>query len=464
VLHVEIPHDSVAQMYERTLRRITREAQVPGFRKGKVPRQIVLQRLGAEYVRSETLNDALPQWYEAALKEAEVDAVSMPELDLGDFDEGTDFSFTATVQVRPTPVLGQYRGLEVPKRQVEITDEQVDAQLVMLQERFASLQPVEDRPVKKGDFVLMDLAGTHAGAPIEGAQATDYMAQIGRGELIPGFEDALEGIARGEEKSFDVTFPDDYHSEELQGKDATFNVTVKEIKEKVVPELDDRFATEAGEYESVDQLRADIRERLTSAAEATAEREFKAKALDAAVANATVTVPPAMVDDQVHRLYHQLEADVGERGLTMDVYLGVLEKTREQVEEELRPRAEHLVRRGLVVDAVVKAEGLEVSDDELRERIKADAELLGRDANQLVLDLYKSGRHEMLREELLMAKAVDLIADHAEPVPLTDEEADEAEGEPEPQGGKTAAAAEETGEADESAEPEAREAEEQPAG
>jgi trigger factor len=422
VLSVEIPQEAVARMYERTLARLAREVEIPGFRKGKVPRDMVVSRLGDDYVRSETLNDALPEWYEAALTEAAVDAVSMPELDLDEFTRETPFSFRATVQVRPTPVLGEYKGLEVPKRTVEVTDGQVEAQLAMLQERFASLQPVEDRPVRLGDFVLMDLAGSSDGAPIEGAEANDYMAQIGRGTLIPGFEEALEGVARGEKKSFDVTFPDDYHAEELQGKPATFDVHVKEIKEKVAPELDDHFATEASEFETIDELRADVRARLETAAESAAEQEYRARALDAVVDRTTVSVPPAMIDEQAHRLFHDLEEDIGERGLTMESYLTVLQKTREEVEEELRPRAEHVIKRRLVIEAIIEAEALEVSDDEVRERVKADAEILGRDPNQLVLEVYKSGRHEQLREELLMAKAIDLVAESAVPVPIEDED------------------------------------------
>ena len=441
VLSVEVPQEAVARMYERTLTRLAREVEIPGFRKGKVPRDMVVSRLGDDYVRSETLNDALPEWYEAALTEAAVDAVSMPELDLDEFTREAPFSFRATVQVRPTPVLGEYKGLEVPKRTVEVTDGQVDAQLAMLQERFASLQPVEDRPVRLGDFVLMDLAGSSDGEPIEGAEATDYMAQIGRGNLIPGFEEAIEGVARGEKKSFDVTFPDDYHAEELQGRPATFDIHVKEIKEKVAPELDDHFATEASEFETIDELRADVRARLETAAASAAEQEFRARALDAAVDRTTVSVPPAMIDEQAHRLFHDLEEDIGERGLTMESYLTVLQKTKEEVEEELHPRAEHVIKRRLVIEAIIEAEGLEASDDEVRERIKTDAEILGRDANQLVLEVYKSGRHEQLREELLMAKAIDLVAESAVPVPLEDEdgetegeagaEAEEPAGEPE---------------------------------
>jgi len=413
VLTVEVPKDDVKRFYERTLSRLRGELQVPGFRKGHVPRQLVVQHLGEDYVRGEALNDSLPDWYEQALAESEVDAVSMPDLDLDDYDPDGAFTFRATLQVKPTPQLGEYKGLEVPRRKAEVTDAQVEAQLAMLQERFATLQPVEGRPVAKGDFVLMDLEGSTNGEPIEGAQASDYMAEVGRGTLIPGFEEALEGVMHGEEKIFDVTFPADYQAEELQGQPATFKVKVKEIKEKVVPALDDQFAADASEFETIADLRDDIRTRMTTAAEGAVEHDFRAAAVEMAVANATVTIPPAMIEREAHHLYHELEESVGERGLTMEVYLGVLEKTPEGVEKELAPRAEQLVKRRLVLDAIVAAEGLEISDERLREHIMADAEVLGRDANQLVLDVYKSGRQDLLRDEMLMAEAVSLVADNA---------------------------------------------------
>ena len=429
VLSVEVPAETVKKMYERTLNRLQRETNLPGFRKGHVPRPIVLQRLGEDYVRAEAIQDALPEWYDEALSTADVDAVSMPDLDVdaAQFDPGQAFSFSATVQVKPVPELGEYKGLEVPRRTVEVSDAQIDAQLAMLQERMASLKPVEDRAVKPGDFVLMDLEGSSAGEPIEGAQASDYMTEIGRGNLIPGFEEALEGVMRDEEKIFDVTFPDDYHAEELQGQPATFKVKVKEIKEKIVPELDDAFAADVSEFETMDDLRADVRQRLEAAAEAGAQREFRAAAVDKAVERATLNVPPAMVEREAHHLYHELEQNVGERGMTMEVYLGVLGKTAEEVEEELHPQAELIIKRRLVLEAIAAKEALEVTDDELAEQVRKDAEALGRDHLQLLKDLRESGRQEAVRDEMLLAKTVDLVADNAVPVAVTETAEDEAE-------------------------------------
>jgi trigger factor len=422
-LTVEVPAETVKKAYDRTLSRLRENVQLPGFRKGRVPHALLVQNLGAEYIRGETLEAALPEWGDAALRDAGLydDAVGTSDLQMGALDETAGYTFSLKVQMMPTPTLGEYKGLEVPKRAVEITDAQIDAQLAMLQERLATLQPVEGRPVQAGDFVLIDYEGRQDGEPIEGAQGSDQMVEIGRGNLIPGFEDAVVGLGAGEETTVDVTFPDDYQAEHLAGKPAAFTISVKEVKQKVVPDLDDAMAADVSEFETMDELRADVRGRLQAAAEAGARREFRAAAVDKVAELATVAVPSTMIDREAHRLYHDLEETVGERGLTMEVYLGVLEKTEEEVEEELRPQAETIVKRRLVLEAVAEAEGLSVSDDEITEAVKRDAEALGRDHLQLLADLRESGRQEALRAELLVAKAVDFIADAAVPIDMPDD-------------------------------------------
>jgi trigger factor len=428
-LSVEVPVAAVKKAYDRAVAKVREEMQLPGFRKGRVPVDLVIKNVGADFIRGEALEDAIPEWGDEALREAGLydDAVGTSDLQVGPLDETADYSFSLKVQTMPVPTLGEYRDLEVPKREVEITDDQVAAQLAMLQERLASLQPVEDRPVQTGDFVLMDLSGARDGQPIEGAQGKDQMYEVGRANLIPGFEEELIGVKPGEEKSFDITFPDDYHAEELAGQPATFTVAVKEIKSKVVPELDDAFAADVSEFETMDELRADVRERLQAAAEAGVQREFRAAAVEKAVEHATLAVPSTMVDREAHRLFHQLEERVGEQGLTMDVYLGVLEKTEEDIEEEMRPQAEFIIKRQLVLEAIAEAEKLEVGDDDITEVVKRDAEALGRDYLQLLADLEKSGRREALRDEMLVAKAADLVADAAVAVPMTEAEEAAAE-------------------------------------
>ncbi|MCX6371646.1 MAG: trigger factor [Actinobacteria bacterium] len=425
-LTVEIPAEAVQKAYDRLVAKVRGEMVLPGFRKGRVPMALVIQQVGADYLRAETLEESIPQWGDEALREAGLydDAVGTSDLTAGPLDEAADYTFSLKVQTMPVPTLGEYKGLEVPQRVVAVTEAQIDAQLAMLQERLAKLEPVEDRAVQTGDFVLMDLEGSQDGKPIEGAQGADQMFEIGGGNLVPGFEDALVGVARGEETTFDVTFPDDYQAEELAGQPATFKVNVKEIKKKVVPELDDAFAADVSEFDTLAELRADMRARMEAAAEAGVRREFRAAAVDKAAANATVGVPSTMIDREAHRLFHELEESVGERGLSMEVYLNVLEKTEEQVEEELRPQAELIIKRRLVLEEIAKAEGLSVSDDEMLAVIRSDAEALERDPLQLIADLRESGRQEAVRDEMLLAKAVDFVADASVPVAMT--EADEA--------------------------------------
>jgi trigger factor len=428
-LSVEVPAEAVKKAYDRAVAKIREEMQLPGFRKGRVPVNLVVQNVGADFIRGEALEDAIPEWGDEALKAAGLydDAVGTSDLQVGPLDEAQDYAFSLKVQTLPVPALGEYKGLEVPERVLEITDDQISAQLAMLQERLASLQPVEDRAVQTGDFVLMDLSGSRDGEPIEGAEGKDQMYEVGRGNLIPGFEEELVGVQAGEEKSFDVTFPEDYHAEELAGQAATFTVTVKEIKEKVVPGLDDAFAADVSEFETIDELRNDVRERLQAAADAGAQREFRAAAVEKAVEHATLAVPSTMIDREAHRLYHQLEERVGEQGLTMEVYLGVLEKTEEDIEVEMRPQAEFIIKRQLVLEAIAQAEALEVTDEDITEVVKHDAEALGRDYLQLLSDLEKSGRREALHDEMLVAKAADFIADAAVAVPMTEAEEAAAE-------------------------------------
>jgi len=428
-LSVEVPAEAVQKAYDRAVAKVRNEMQLPGFRKGRVPVNLVIQNVGADFIRSEALEDAIPEWGDEALREAGLweDAVGTSDLQIGPLDETQDYNFTIKVQTMPVPTLGEYKGLEVPKREVEITDEQVSAQLAMLQERLASLQPVEDRAVQDGDFVLMDMSGSRDGEPIEGAQGKDQMYEVGRGNLIPGFEEELIGLAAGAEKTFDITFPEDYHAEELAGQTAQFTVAVKEIKVKSVPDLDDAFAADVSEFETMDELRGEVRERLQAAGDAGAEQEFKVAAVEKAVEHATIAVPSTMVDREAHRLFHQLEERVGEQGLTMEVYLGVLQKTEDEIEEELRPQAEFVIKRQLVLEEIAKAEALEVTDDDITEVVKRDAEALGRDYLQLLSDLEKSGRREALRDEMLVAKAADFVADSAVAVPMTEAEEAAAE-------------------------------------
>lgn len=425
-LSVEVSSDEVQQAYERAISGLRQGLEIPGFRKGHVPRSMVVAHYGDNVVRAQTLEESIPRWGDAALRETGLyeDVVGTSEVDAGPLNMIADYSFSVRVQLMPTPELGEYKGLEVPKRKPEVTDEQVDAQLALLQERLATLRPVEDRPVQKDDFVLMDVKGTQGEEPLPDAEGTDQMFQVGHAQLLPGFEEQLEGLKQGEEKTFPLTFPADYQTKELAGTEATFTIKIKEIKEKIVPPLDDAFAADVSEFETLEALRGDARARMEAAAEEAAQREFRSAVADKAVDNARVSVPNAMIDREAHRMYHEMEEDIRARGISMEAYLNVIEKTREEAEEGMRPGAERLLKRRLVIDEIAKAEQLSVSDDEIIAAVKHDAEVMGGDYLKLLGDIRKAGRQEQLRAELLVVKTVDFLAEHAVPVEMT--EADEA--------------------------------------
>ncbi len=387
---------------------------------------MIVSHFGEQLIREQALEEAIPKWGDAALREAGLyeDVVGTSDVSAEPLDENADYTFSVRVQLMPTPELGQYKDLEVPKRKVEITDEQVDAQLGQLQERLATLQPVEDRPVQNDDFLLLDVAGVMDGKPIPDAQGTDQMFQVGSAQLLPGFEEQLVGMTQGEEKTFQLRFPDDYQNQELAGEEATFTVQLKEIKAKSVPDLDDAFAADVSEFETLEALRADLRTRMEAVAADAAQRDFRTAAVDRAVEHARVSVPRAMIEREAHRMYHDLEEDIRGRGISMEAYLGIIEKTKEEAEEGMRPQAERVLKRRLVLDAIAQAEQLSVSDDDIIAAVKHDAEVMGGDYLKLLADIRKAGRQEQLRAELLVIKTVDFVAEHAVATEMT--EADEA--------------------------------------
>jgi len=434
VLAIEVPHEDVTTRIERTTGRLASQTNLPGFRPGKAPRAMIVQRLGEEYILVQTLEDALGEWVLEALIATDVDPVSTPEVDYDEFTGKGPFAFTARFQVRPDVVLGAYKGVEVPRPVAEVTDAQVDAQLAMLQERFATLKPVEGRALAVDDFAELDFEGSVDGEPLEGAQAEGYMLQVGSGNLIPGFEEAIVGMAAGDEKEFDLTFPDDYRAEELHGKQVTFKVAVKEIKEKAVPDLDDELASQASEFDTLAELRGFMHARIDEGLKANAEREYRGRVITKVVDNASVSVPSAMTERQAHALYHELESSVGERGMEMDQYLEAIEKTAEEVEHELHPRAEAIVKQSLVIAAVRDVEQVEVTDEEVREYLTQEAQVLEQEPTQHILEAAKAGRQDEIRAELVMAKTVDFLVENAIAVDEPDDQdtdaaaSDEADG------------------------------------
>ena len=427
---VEVAPEALERELQAAAKALGGDLKIPGFRKGKVPPQVVLQRIGREAVLDEAVRRALPGWYERAVADAGIATVGDPSVDLESLpDKGAPLEFSIEVGVRPEAKLGEYRGLEVGRREPRVTDEQIDEQLEALRERSARLENV-DRPAQDGDSVVLDFEGTIDGEPFEGGTARGYLLELGTGRLIEGFEEQLSGASAGEERRVEVTFPADYGAEELAGRDAVFEVTVKEVKEKRLPELDDEFAAEEGGFDSLDELREELTARLREVEERQIATEFRDAAVDAAAAAAEIDLPKALVHAKAHEMWARTRQGLQQRGLDPAQYLQLTGKSEHELIEEVEPDAERSLRRESVLAALVEAEGIEVTDDELLDYLREGLAASGRPAEEQTvagaLERMKStGRDEAAREDVAMRKAADLLVEHATPIPLEQAEARE---------------------------------------
>jgi len=390
--------------------------KMPGFRKGKVPPQIVIQRIGREAVVEQALRDSLPEWYERALIESGISPIGDPKLDVGDLPaEGEDLAFSIEMGVRPKAALGDYKGLEVGKVEVEVEDETIDAEVERIREGFGSLAPVE-RAAATGDAVVVDFEGTIDGEPFEGSASKDFVIELGAEGLLPEFDAELTGAAAGEDRSVEVTFPEDHQPAELAGKTATFALTVKEVREKNLPTLDDAFASEASEFETLDELRDSIRSRLAEALDQRAEAEFREAAVDAVAAKATFEIPHELVHARAHEMWERIERRLQSSGIDPQMYAQMQGKDRHQLIDDAEEDAERALRREAVLDAVAEAEAIEPTDEEL---IAALGPGQGKnDPAKLLARLKETGRDTLLRDEVRLRQASDVIAESAKPIPM----------------------------------------------
>ncbi len=425
-VEVEVPAELVDSGMQRAARSLAREMRMPGFRKGKAPPSLVIQRLGFGAVMQEAVRDSLPEWYEGALLRSGVSPVGDPEIEIVSSPEaeGEALSFKFEIGVRPKAKLGEYKGIEVGHAEAEPTDEIVDREVERIREGFTKLEPVE-RAAGDGDVLLMDFEGLVDGKAFEGGKAGDYLLELGSGQLIEGFEDQLTGAAAGERREVKVTFPEDYQAEDLAGQDAVFMVDVKEVREKILPELDDDFASEASEFDTLDELRADIGKRVSEAVDERAEQDFRVAAVDAAAAAATVEIPDELVTARAAERWERVERQLAGRGMSSDTFLQMQGKTREEVLEESKPDAERELRRESVLAAIAEAEAIEVSEEEMVEALAHTAEHERTTPEKLLERLRENGRDAMVREDIQVRKAIDLVADSAVPIPLEQAEARE---------------------------------------
>jgi len=415
-VQAEVSPEEVDRRVAHAARQLGRGMRVPGFRPGKAPAPIVIQRVGRDAVLDEAVRDSIGAWYAAAIDGARIHPVGEPDIDMqeGLPGEGSPLRFSIEIGVRPTAELGDYKGLEVARVTTEVPDADVDAELEQLRERGARLETA-DRPAADGDFVVMDYLGTLDGEAFPGGEGRDQMIELGSGRLVPGFEEQLVGAAAGEERTVSLSFPDDYGAEHLAGKSAEFAVTVKEIKEKNLPALDDDFAVDNG-FDTIAELRGDIRSRLEAGLRVRAEAQYREAVLDAVVEKATVTVPDALVGARARELWEQMAHSLGHQGIDRATYLKIAGKSEEEIVEEAKPDAERQLRREAVLAAIVEAERIDPSDDDLLEALEGDSERSRSTPTKLLERIRSAGRIDTLSDDVSHAKALDVIVDASTPV------------------------------------------------
>ncbi|HWR30375.1 MAG TPA: trigger factor [Negativicutes bacterium] len=410
---IELPVEDVAKAFDKAYQKLAQQVNIPGFRKGKAPRKMVETRVGADGMRSEAFDFIIPDAYRRAVEENSIDPVGRPEVTEVTLNAGEPCVFTVNVITRPEVVLGEYKGLTADAPVTEVTTEEVDKQIESLRERHAKMVVAEDAALGQGDFALIDFDGTVDGKPFSGGQSKGYPLEIGSGSFIPGFEDQLIGAKSGEEREVKVTFPAEYFVPELAGKEAVFITKINDVKRKELPELNDDFAKEAGDADTLTEMKEKTLAKLTEAAKNKDEEAFREAALKQAVANATIEVPEVMVDEQVEHMIQDMDMSLTQRGLSLDKYLGYMNTDIAGLRERYRPAALEEVRTELTLEAIVKAEALAVMDEEYSEEVEKMAKAYKMSDADLKKMLADKRHVEAVKETILRRKAAKFVVDSA---------------------------------------------------
>ncbi len=409
-MEITVPAGEFQTAYDRAYKRISAQVNISGFRKGKAPKALVEARVGKEAIIEEAYEYVIPEAYKKALDESGIEPVDRPEVEVVSADAGKEMVFTVKVYVKPEVELGQYKGLGVDKSIEAVTEEQVENQLKSLQERYAKITNLEEGTVENGDTAVIDFEGFVDDVEFPGGKGTDYPLVIGSNSFIPGFEEQLIGAALGAEVEVRVTFPEEYHSADLAGKDALFKVAVKGIKRKELTHLDDEFAKDVSEFESLEELKSDIRNKLLKTAEERAEREFKNAVIQKAVENSTVDIPAVMIDHRVGDMINDLAQRLQYQGLSFEQYLQYAGTSQNELMEKYRPQAEQSVKTELVLEAVAKAEGIEASDEEIQAEIEKYAAQYKQEPAQFRKILEQRGELNLFGRGVVNDKTVDMLA------------------------------------------------------
>ena len=406
VVEAEKFDEAMKKVYAKTAKYFT----IPGFRKGKAPMNMVEKQYGTEIFHEDTFNELVPEIYETAIKENNIQVVSNPDIDITQIGKGKDLIFTAMVQIKPEVKLGKYKGIELKKIEYNVSDHDIEHELGHMAEHNARLVSIEDRPVEKGDITVIDFEGSIDGVPFEGGKAEKHELEIGSNTFIPGFEDQIVGMKLEEEKDITVTFPEDYFSKELAGKPAVFKVKLHEIKKKELPKIDDEFAKDVSEFETLAELKNSIKERMQKANEEKAKYEMEDAALKAVSDNVEIDIPSGMIDAEIDNMMKDIEQRLQYQGLTLAQYFTLSGKTEAQVREEMKEQAEKAVKSRLVIEAIIKAEDIKPEEKEVEEKLKEMAKNYGKTEEEMSKNEYIK---EYIENNMKVEKAIEFIVNNA---------------------------------------------------
>ena len=411
-LTIEVSAEEVEKALQAAYLKERSKISLPGFRKGKVPRQMIEKMYGPEVFYDEAANRMISEAYAKAYDESELEIASQPTIDIVQLEKGKSFIFTAEVAVKPEVKLGEYKGLKVDKYSTRVTQKEVDEEIEKVREQHARIVEVTDRAVADKDDVTLDFEGFVDGVAFEGGKGENYPLTIGSGSFIPGFEEQLIGAEAEKEVEVNVTFPEEYHSEDLAGKAAVFKCTVHEIKAKELPELDDEFAAEVSEFDTLDAYKADIKAKIKEQKIADGNRKKEDQVVEKAVANATMEIPEAMIDTQVNQMAQDFAQRIQQQGLSMEQYFQFTGMTAEKMMEELRPQAVKRIETRLVLEAIAKAENIEITDEKIDEELAKMAEAYKMEVEKLK-EFMGENEKEQMKMDLAVQEAVTFLADNA---------------------------------------------------
>ena len=403
-----------AEKFEEAMKKVyTKTAKyfnIPGFRKGKAPMQLVERQYGSEIFYEDAFNELVPEVYDAAIKENNVEAVSKPNIDITQMEKGKDLIFTATVQTKPEVKLGKYKGIEIKKIEYNVSEEDINHEIGHMQEKNSRLVSVDDRPVENGDITVIDFEGSVDGVPFEGGKAEGHELEIGSNTFIPGFEDQIIGMKVDEERDIKVKFPDEYFSKDLAGKDAIFKIKLHEIKKKELPKLDDEFAKDVSEFDTLEELKNSIKEKIDVENKNKEKYETEEEAIKTVCENTEIDIPSGMIEVEIDNMIKDIEGRLSYQGLKLEQYLQMVGKTEEDMRKEFEDQAKKSVKSRLVLEAVVKAEKLEASEKEVGEKIKEMAKQYNRPEDEL---LANEQLRSYIAESMKTEKAIEFIVKNA---------------------------------------------------